>query len=110
MQIKLESESELDNRKDKSYEWGAYLLDEFGYDKAHSILATYEDLGWISKEVREGMEDILISSETQTNTDYDLPDIDWPPLSSLQETNFEKHAYSIHYILEISEENSLPEI
>lgn len=110
MEIRLESVSEFENDREKFYEWASYLLDEFGYDGSQNVLVSYMDLGWISEEIRQEMEDILVSSQIQANTNYKLPDIDWPPIGSLINTKFEKHAYSIHYIIELSDESNFSEI
>lgn len=109
MQVRLENTEEFENERDMFYEWGSYLLDTFGYNGSQRVLSTYEDLGWISREVREEMEDVLMSSEIQANTEYELPDIDWPPLSSLMETEFEQHGYSVYYIIELSDKGEFSE-
>lgn len=104
MHLRLDSIDKFGEERTLAYQWAEYLVDEFGLVESQRVLAMYEDFGWISEKVRSDLEKMVESSVLETSSNYERPNIDWPPLNSLKETEFESHAYSLAYIIKISDE------
>lgn len=103
--LELHGIEETGKERGLAMQWGQYLTDEFGIDGSFKCLAFYNDIGWISNEARSEMEKLLSSPVSEQHTEYDEPATDWPPLNSLDETEYEEHAISIAFIVKISDAN-----
>lgn len=78
-------------------EWARYLAGTYGTAGAVSALQFYEDVDWISADVRRTMVDYIrgVSFDDQSDVvDEDLGD----GIDTLSDTPFEEHAKSLEYI------------
>lgn len=83
-------------------EWARYLADAFGSEGAVDALRYYEDVNWISEDVRRTMVDYVRGlSLDELATDGD-PDVSLDEsIRNLEGTPFEKHAKSVEYVAAI---------
>lgn len=105
-EIFVEHIEQMGSQRVMAIQWGQYLVDTFGERGCLDTVALYKDFGWISEDVRNTMEDILTGSPNESHVEYDKPQIDWPPLNELKDSAYEDHAYSIAYIIELSDANT----
>lgn len=87
--------------------WMHFLGDTFGASGALSALRYYEELGWISAEVRGVLIDHLrtLSLEEIHTKKYGDPVTVGPPLSSLDGSPFGAHAQSLKYVAAIADDD-----
>lgn len=102
-QLHLSEIEETGEQRAIALQWAQYLLDEYDSNGAIDALGLYDDVGWISDDVRQEMEDLLSSTIVEQQTEYEKPSLDWPPLNALKDTQFEGHAVSIAFIVKLSD-------
>jgi archaellum component FlaD/FlaE len=85
-------------------EWATYLGDTFGTSGGLNALQYYEQLGWISHEVREQMIRYIrgLSLDEIHNKKFDEPGTLVGPLDSLSGSPFGAHSVSLQYIAAIA--------
>jgi archaellum component FlaD/FlaE len=83
-----------------SLRWSHYLGDTFGASGALAALRYYEQVGWISRQVRSRMADHLqgLSMEEIHTKKYEEPVTLDAPLDGLNGSPFAAHAKSLAYI------------
>ncbi|WP_435334689.1 FlaD/FlaE family flagellar protein [Haloarchaeobius sp. TZWWS8] len=86
-------------------QWARYLGETFGINGALNSLRYYEDLGWISDDVRREMIAYIrgLSIAETHHKKYDEPETLDYPLESMSGTPFSTHAQSLEYVSRIAE-------
>lgn len=87
--------------------WVHFLGDTFGASGALSALRYYQDLGWISEEVRAVLVDHLraLSLDEIHTKKYDDPVTVGPPLEALNGSPLGAHAQSLKYVAALADDD-----
>ena len=84
-------------------EWARYLGSAFGTEGAASALRFYEDVNWISEDVRRTMVDYVRGLSLDELTEERDVEVELDEtIATLEGTPFERHAKSIQYIASIA--------
>lgn len=84
-------------------EWARYLGSTFGTEGAVSALRFYDDVNWISEDVRRTMVDYVRGLSLEELSGTEDPEIELDDgLADLSGTPFECHAKSVEYIAAIA--------
>jgi flagellar protein FlaE len=67
------------------FEWLEFLLEDFGYQGANESLQYYEEVGWITEDIQNSLNDYLVG-------------IDEPDAGHVQDGDIDSHKLSLVYV------------